>query len=316
MYDFDIFADSSANIPDELIARHGIRVIPYSLIANGVERQSLDGSVPFQELAKRFYEELRAGVDIKTSLVSKETFKSAVRPSLEAGRDALIVTITEGLSGTNAQANRAREELLEEFPDRKIFVADSANASLGQGLLVLGAARLRAQGEPVEACAAWVTENRYSLNSVVTVGELKYLHRSGRVSGVLAFAGTLLNIKPMLKADGSSPAKLVIYGKEKGRKKALAEMVRMFETCVESPEAQTIAIAHADCEEDALTLKAALEERGAKDVIIEYYDLCTGSHVGPGTLALFFFGKDRRENAVPEKKPLFAKWRAARQEVK
>lgn len=295
MYSFDIIADSSANIPDELSQRYGIRLIPYPYIVDGKERPALEDGTPFRTLAQAFYAEMRAGAEMKTSLIGKEIFKSAIRPSLEAGRDVLIVTITESLSGTHAQAQQARQELLEEFPDRKVLVVDSANASLGQGLMALGAARLREEGEGVEACAAWVEENRYYLNSVVTVGELKYLHRSGRVSGALAFAGTLLNIKPMLKADGNTPAKLVIYGKEKGRKKAIAEMVRMFEACVESPEEQTIAIAHADCEEDALTLKAAIEERGAKDVIVEYYDLCTGSHVGPGTLALFFFGKDRRE---------------------
>ena len=312
---FDIFADSSANVPDEFIERYRIGIVPYPYIVNGKEYSAFEEGVPFSDAAKRFYAELRGGAEIKTSLIPKEAFKRAMLPALEAGRDALLITITASLSGSHAQAKQACEELQAEFPQRTVMVVDSANASLGQGLLVIGAARLREEGADIAACAAWVENSRYLLNSQVTVAELKYLHRSGRVSGILAFAGAILNLKPMLHADGSSPAKLVVYGKEKGRKRALAQMIKAFEENVIAPETQTIAIAHADCEEEALALKAAVMERGAQDVIIEYYDLCTGSHVGPGTLALFFFGKDRRETlaAAPEAKklrirrPIFAK---------
>lgn len=302
MYTFDIFADSAANLPADIVERYSIGIIPYTLIVSGTERPAVEQGRPFCESAKEFYDLMRSGTDVKTSLISKESFKSAIAPSLEAGKDALLVTITAGLSGTHEQALRAKEELEEQYPGRKVYVVDSANASLGQGLLVLGAARERDEGKDAEACAAWVEENRYLLNSQVTVAELKYLHRSGRVSGVLAFAGTLLNIKPMLRADGNSPAKLVVYGKEKGRKKSLAEIRRAFEENVIEPEGQTMAIAHADCEEEALELKEYVMSRGAKEVVMEYYDLCTGTHVGPGTLALFFFGKDRRADGAHAKK--------------
>ena len=306
MNEFDIFADSSANIPDALAAQYGIQIIPYTYIVNGAEHPAAEQGTPFCELAKAHYAAMRAGADIKTSLIGEDAFIKALTPSLEAGRDVLLITITASLSGTNAQALRASEELLKSFPQRKIFVVDSANASLGQGLLVLGAAKRREEGADAETCAQWVEENKYLLNSQVTVAELKYLHRSGRVSGILAFAGAVLGLKPMLRADGSNPAKLVICGKEKGRKKALAELVRAFDENVIDPASQTVAIAHADCEEDALALREQITARGVKDVIIEYYDLCTGSHVGPGTLALFYFGRDRRA-AVPEKRPLLAR---------
>ena len=310
MYSFDIFTDSSANLPPALAEQYGITMIPYTCILNGAERLAFEPEMPFEKTAKRFYAEMRDGAEFKTSLIPKETFKSAIAPTLAAGRDALIVTITASLSGTAAQAICARDELAAEYPDRKILVVDSANASLGEGLLVLNAAKLREAGGDVEACAEWIEDNRYLLNSQVTVDDLKYLHRNGRVSGLVAFAGNLLGLKPMLRADGSSPAKLVVYGKQKGRKKSLSEIVRAFEENVADPSSQTIAIAHADCEADALALKAAVEARGAKDVIVEYYDLCTGSHVGPGTLALFFFGKNRQAEEAGEKRRFFGKWRA------
>lgn len=302
MYSFDIFADSAANLPNDIVSRYAIGIIPYTLIINGTERPAVETDRPFSESAKEFYDLMRSGADTKTSLIPKEAFKSALEPTLAAGKDALLVTITASLSGTNAQALVAKEELEAAYPERKVYVVDSANASLGQGLLVLGAARLREEGKSAEECAAWVEESRYFVNSQVTVAELKYLHRSGRVSGVLAFAGTLLNIKPMLRADGNSPAKLVVYGKEKGRKKSLAEIRRAFDENVIDPEGQTMAIAHADCEEEALELKEYIMSRGAKEVVMEYYDLCTGTHVGPGTLALFYFGKDRREDAHAKKR--------------
>ena len=307
MNNFDIFADSSANLPDELTESYDIQIIPYTCIVNGAEKPAAAAGTPFQTLAKAHYAMMRAGADTKTSLIGESAFVKALTPSLEAGRDVLLVTITASISGTNAQAMRARETLLKQYPDRNIFIVDSANASLGEGLLVLGAAKQRAAGADVSAAAQWVEDNKYLLNSQVTVAELKYLHRSGRVSGILAFAGALLNLKPMLRADGSTPAKLVVYGKEKGRKKALAELLRAFDAGVVDLPSQTIAIAHADCEEEALALRDELVARGASDVIVEYYDLCTGSHVGPGTIALFYFGKDRRAALVPEKRPLLVR---------
>ena len=302
---FDIYTDSAANIPDELLARHDIRMIPYTCTVNGVERLTYDKDRPFRECAKEFYTELRAGAEIKTSLVSETTFINAIEPSLAAGKDVLVVTITESLSGTARQANVAREALLERYPDRKIFVIDSCNASMGEGLLALKAADLREMGESVEACAEWIENNRYKLISYVTVDDLKYLRKSGRVSMVKAIAGAILGIKPILHADGETPARLTFFDKEKGRKKALSALLKYFDENVIDPAGQTLAITHADCEEEALELRDKLLERGAREVIIEFYDLCTGSHVGPGTIALFFMGKDRRDPA-PEGKPLRA----------
>lgn len=299
MMPFDLFVDSAANLPDDLVAQNGIRVIPYTYLVNGSERFAYSDGVPFSESAAAFYAEMRAGADIKTSLIPTERFKEAWLPSLEAGRDVFTVTITASLSGTNAQALAAAKELSARYPDRKIVVADSCNASLGEGLLALRVCALRDMGESIETCARWFEENRYKLNSQVTVNDLKFLHRSGRVSGIVAFAGNLLGLKPMLRADGSSPARLVVYAKQKGRKKSLSEILRAFDENVVDPASQTVAIAHADCREDADAIADALRERGVRDIIIEYYDLCTGSHVGPGTLALFYFGKDRRGTKSP-----------------
>ena len=293
-YSFDIFADSSANLTDEMVAETGIKIIPFHYIINGEEKLCYEEGIPFAQIAKEFYTELAKGTDIKTSLVCEQQFIDALTPTLEEGRDAILVTITEGLSGTFMQAMKAAETLKEKFPDRRVFVVDSVNASLGEGILAYRAAKMRESGATVDECAAWLEDNKYLLNSYVTVNELKYLKRSGRVSTIAAVAGAILNIKPMLKADGGSPATLKVYAKERGRKKSIDALLKAFSEYAPKNFADTVCIAHGDCEEEALALAEEFKKRGATEIFIEYYDLCTGSHVGPGTLAVFFFGKDRR----------------------
>ena len=293
-YTFDIFADSAANLTDEMVAETGIKIIPFHYIINGEERPCYEAGTPFQKIAKEFYTELAKGTDIKTSLVCEQEFVDALTPSLEAGRDVILVTITEGLSGTFTQAMKAAETLKQTFPKRKIHVVDSVNASLGEGYLAYLAAKMRDDGASVDECAKWLEDNKYLLNSYVTVNDLKYLKKSGRVSTIAAVAGAILNIKPMLKADGGSPATLKVYSKERGRKKSVDALLKGFAENAAENFADTVCITHGDCEDEAKALAEEFKKRGATKIFIEYYDLCTGSHVGPGTLAVFFFGKDRR----------------------
>lgn len=304
---FDIFVDSAANLTDEMVRETGIKVIPFHYIIDGVEKPCYDESRPFDEVAKEFYTLLASGKDIKTSLVCEDEFINALTPSLEAGRDVILITITQSLSGTHAQALKAAAALNEKFPDRKISVFDSANASLGEGVLAYNTAKLRDGGETFEACEKWLDDNTYRVNSYVTVNDLKYLRKGGRVSAVAAIAGAILNIKPMLKADGQSPATLTVYAKERGRLKSVSALVSAFTQNAKDVENQTVYITHGDCEDEAKSLAEKFKELGAKDVVVEYYDLCTGAHVGPGTLAVFFFGGDRRTpQQVAEQKKLLS----------
>ena len=299
--EFDIFADSAANLTDEMITSNRIGVISYTCLVNGEEVLCYEEGKPFSAKAKQFYENMTKGAEIKTSLVSQASIIKAVSPSMEQGKDVLLITISSGISGTHNQALQAQKELKNLYPKCKLVVVDSANASLGEGLLAVKAANLRDMGESIDACAKWIEENKYKLNAYVTVNDLKYLRRGGRISTTLAIAGTLLNIKPIIRADGGSPAKLTFTAKERGRKKALEYLANSFTSNVENPENQTVAITHCDSLEDAEKLAEMVKERGAKEVVIEYYDMCTGTHVGPGTIALFFMGKDRRGSAATEK---------------
>ncbi|MDE7265723.1 MAG: DegV family EDD domain-containing protein, partial [Clostridia bacterium] len=208
MTKFDIYVDSSANLTDEMIATANINVIPYICTINGEERLCYESGKPFAVTAKKHYEDMQTGADAKTSLIGEARFIEAVTPSLEAGKDVFIITIAAGISGTYSQAVAAKRTLEKQFPKNKVYVGDSANASLGEGLLAINVARLRDIGESLTACAEWFEENKYKMNAYCVVQDLKYLRKGGRISTTLAIAGTILNIKPILRADGGNPAKL------------------------------------------------------------------------------------------------------------
>ena len=306
MSTFEIISDSAVNLPDALRTERNIHVIPFRYLADGKEYSCLEEGVPFSESAKKFYALLKTGADIKTSLISEARFIEEAEPFLEAGKDVLILTIASGISGTFQQAKAAAETLSKKYPDRTVVAVDSANASMGQGLLALKVADLRDMGESCAAAAQWLKDNVYKLNSYLTVDSLKYLKRSGRISALAAIAGTLLSIKPIIKADGGEVPKLAVCGKEHGRKKSISAILNAFRENVINPETQVCAIAHADCEEEALAVAEEMKKEGVPEVIIEYYDICTGAHVGPGTIALFFMGGDRRATAAeaPQRSPL------------
>lgn len=301
MRNFDIYADSAANLPEELLKEYDIKIISYTCLVDGKETECFTESVPFVETAKKFYAAMREGSETKTTLVNADRIMSAVTPSLEAGRDVIIITIAEGISGTYNQGVLAVKELKEKFPDRKIFVSQSANASLGEGLVTLYAAKFAQESDDVEACYNWIENNKFNIHGVCTVDSLKYLKRGGRVSTALAIAGTILNIKPVLHGDENS--KLTVFCNERGRKKSIAKLVESFKENVIDPENQIIAIAHADCEDEANELAEKLKALGAKNIIMNYYDLCTGAHAGPGTLAVFFYGTSRIKKDEKKRAP-------------
>ncbi len=299
MFDFEIFVDSSANLPEETVRARNIRVISYAYSARGEEHPCYTEGMPFHEAAKKFYADMRAGMEAKTSLISEARFVAALSPVLREGKDALLIVIASGISGTYQQACAAKKTLKELFPARNVYVVDSANASLGEGLLALRAAELREEGESAKSCAEWLEENAYRMNSYVTVEDLKYLRRTGRISLVSAVAGAILGIKPIIRANEGPLPKLAVCGKVRGRKKAISALVEAYDRLADR-DGGCVGIAHADCEEEANALADVLRQHGAKQVIVEYYDLCTGAHIGPGTVALFFMGQDRRETAKKE----------------
>ena len=291
MKKFDIYVDSGANIPDELCERYDINVVPFMCNIDGVETPCYEKGRPSREMALKFYAAMREGCRTSTSLINAERFFEAIKPSLDNGRDVLITTLSSGISGTYKQACEAAQMAMERYPDLKVHVFDAYNASMGEGLFAVYAARMREEGKTFEEACDFVEANRLNMHSVFTVSDLKYLKKGGRISATKAIAGTLLNIKPILIA--SPVGTIEMLETVRGRKKALTRLAELFDEEVVNASSQTISICHADCEEDANFLADLLRQKGANDIVIEVYDICTGSHVGPGTVALFFMGDDR-----------------------
>jgi len=288
---FEIFADSSANLTEEMVEKYNIEMISYTATLNGEEMECYKRGESYEELAKKYYTAIAAGADVKTTLINADKIIDGVEPTLKEGKDVLFVSITTKLSGTYAQALEAQRRLKEKYPDRKFLVVDSQNAGLGQGLWAYYAAKMRDDGKDIDYVKKYLDEHVMYMNSFVYVDSLKYLKKSGRISAAVAIVGGILNIKPVLW--GSEKGVLEVLCNEKGKKKALLTLADRFKHRVKDPGNQTIAIAHANNYEDAKALEEMIRAAGAKDVVLNMYDLCTGAHVGPGTVALFFLGKKR-----------------------
>ena len=289
---YEIITDSASNLTRDLLDRYNIRMISYQVTIDGENYDCYDPDRDYAQAGKEFYDKMRNGARVSTSLVNTARFTDFFTPILESGKDIIFVGISSGLSGTVQAARIAAEDLEEEFPGRRVMVIDSLGASLGEGLLVIELSRLRAQGVPMEEAVKWYENHKMNMNHVFTVDDLKYLKRGGRISAAEAIVGSILSIKPVLQADDNG--KIIAFSKMRGRKKALMEIANQTVKHIVDPASQTIAIAHCDAPEDAEYVAQLVREAcPVQDIIIRYYDICTGTHVGPGTVAIFFMGKGR-----------------------
>ncbi len=292
---FQIVVDSAANIPTELVKKYDIRVISFVNYVNGKKVVCFDPDLtPEEERAKgkEYYDAVRAGADVKTGLVSSGDFEDLFRSILEAGNDILYFSLSKNISGTYNSARIAAEELSESFPDRKIRLIDALNASLAQGILAIYASEMRAKGMSLDETADILSTYPAKMNGVFTVGDLKYLSRTGRISSSAALVGNLLSIKPILR--GNKDGFIVQFKKCRGRKAALNTLISLVCDNIVNPEEQIIGIAHADSYEDSLYVMGEIQKRvKLRGFINTSYDYCTGSHVGPDTIALFFMAKNR-----------------------
>ncbi len=292
---FQIVVDSAANIPAELVKKYNIRVISFVNYVNGKKVVCFDPDLtPEEERTKgrEYYDAVRAGADVKTGLVSSGDFEDLFRSILEAGDDILYFSLSKNISGTYNSARIAAEELSESFPDRKIRLIDALNASLAQGILAIYASEMRAGGKSLDETADILATYPAKMNGIFTVGDLKYLSKTGRISSSAALVGNLLSIKPILR--GNKDGFIVQFKKCRGRKAALNTLVSLVCDNIVNPEEQIIGIAHADAYEDSLYVMEEIRKRvKLRGFINTSYDYCTGSHVGPDTIALFFMAKDR-----------------------
>ena len=270
---FSIVTDTSSNLPTAYLQAENITVIPFTFHTESGEQSCMD-TASFD--AKAFYTAMRNGEKVTTSQIPPQRFVDNIRPMLENGEDVLFVSMSSGISGSYASSKIAANQLAE-------------------GIVVMRAVECRKEGLSIDETYQILRALRHRIAQIFTVGDLRYLKRTGRLSNLEAAVGTVLQIKPLLKGDPQG--KIVCFAKVRGRQRAIEEMAKRYEELVVSPETQTVCISHADCEADAQILASMLRRSKApKDILIVDYEPVTGSHVGPGALALFFVSDDNVRN--------------------
>ena len=287
---YEIITDSSANLPEYLIEQYNVHVLSLVFLVKGKEYKSYTkGEVT--DLAQ-FYKMMREKEHVTTSLVNLDSCTTYIRELLDEGKDLIYLGFSSALSGNYQAVSMLLEQLKEEYPNQKIYFVDTLSAALGQGLLVYYACKLREEGKTVEELYEWVLNNRLHLCHWFTVDDLFFLQRGGRVSHVTAIFGSMLSIKPVMHVDNEG--KLTVVDKARGRRKSLDALVEAMEKAVTNPEDQEIFISHGDCIEDATYVANKVKEHfPVKNVLVHILDPVIGAHSGPGTVALFFVGKER-----------------------
>lgn len=295
---FTILTDTSCNLPEELVSRYELSMVTLQYIVDGEPHASYtDGK---QADFKAFYDQLRQGVEVTTTLASTGDGSDAARKIFERGDDILYLGFSSGLSGTYAAVSQGIMLEAANYPDRKAYCVDTLAASAGQGLLISYVAEMRQAGASLEECYHWALDNRLHISHQFTVDDLMFLKRGGRIGAVSAAFATALSIKPLMHVDDEGTLKVI--GKVMGRRKSIAAMAEKFFSAGPLPEgvSRKVFISHGDSEKDARALADMIMQRyddaqhPMDYPLITYVDPVIGAHSGPGTLALFYFDTNKR----------------------
>lgn len=295
MENYVISCCSTADLSQEHFDAIGVKYICFHFELDGVQYEdNLGKSIPFDE----FYSRMANGADTKTSQVNAEEFEAYFRSFLEKGQDILHLSLSSGISGVINSANIAKETLQEEFPDRKIYIVDSLAASSGYGLLMDKLSELRAQGKTIDEVRDFAEANKLNVHHWFFTSDLTFFIKGGRVTKTAGFIGSVLNICPLLNVDYEG--KLIPRAKIRTKKKVIQAIVDRMEECAEDglDYSGKCYISQSACYEDARAVADLIEQRFPKlngKVEINHIGTTIGSHTGPGTVALFFWGKKRED---------------------
>ncbi|MBT2578665.1 DegV family protein [Bacillus sp. ISL-8] len=280
-----IITDSAADLPVELLQAYDIDLIPLR-VYDEAETEYLDG-VTLKSVT--LLQKMREGAVYKTSLPSLETFQEKFVSYAKEGNPCIYLAFSSELSGTYQSSVLIKKEVKETYTDLDLEIIDTKCASLGQGIVVLEAAKMAKEGASKEEILNRVAFLMEHMEHIFTVADLQYLVRGGRLSKVAGFIGGLLNIKPILNVD---EGKLVPLEKVRGKKKVLSRIVDIMEERGKDLKGQTIGMTHGDDLEAAEALKALITERfGCEVFIVNTIGAAIGAHTGPGALTLFFLNE-------------------------
>ena len=294
MGEFVITCCSTADMDRNFFEEREIPFACFHCMMDGKEYQDDLGKSMAPE---EFYRRIAAGAQPTTAQVNVKEYEDLFRPALEQGKDVLHIALSGGISGAVNSARLAKEQLEEEFPERRILVVDSLGASSGYGLLVMLADDMRKKGAGLEETAAWTEEHRLNIHHWFFSSDLTSFIRGGRISKTAGFFGTALGICPLMNVDASG--KLVPREKYRGKKKVIRAMVEKMKEHARDGENYSgrCLISQSACYEDARAVADLVEQefpRLSGPVEIHSIGMVIGSHTGPGTVALFFEGDQRQ----------------------
>ena len=288
---YHIWTDTSANLPAPLCKKLGIGVLPFHFIHNGGAEQCCLDTDAFPYDA--YYEDLKNGGVATTSMINSEAYREIFEREAEAGNDVLYIGMSSGISGAYGASALAAREAGERYPQHRFEVFDTKGASLGEGLLVLAAQKLQKAGADLQKVLRELDRLRTHMMQIFTVDDLMYLKRGGRISRMKAVIASVLNIKPILRGD--EEGRIVVTNKTVGRKASIRTLADDLIENIDEQDACGVGIAQAGCVADAQALMARIRAKfPSLPILTVPYEPVTGSHVGPGALALFYISRTER----------------------
>ena len=289
----NVIIDSCCDLPPQVIDVPGVELLQFPYLLG--DEQRLDDM--FQGIsAHDFYERMRKGEEVSTAQIPIPAITDAFTKAVESGVPTVYLGFASALSGTFNTVSLVRDQIVQEHPHAELYVVDTHLASIAEGLFVYEAVRQRARGLSASELVDWANEARFYVNEQFTLDELGWLKKGGRIPSSVAFAGSKLDVKPMM--DISLDGRLSLSGVARGRKKAIKQLAEYYRRrTLEMGCGTHIVIGSADCPKDVERLKAELYKVDETVLFLETsIGPVIGSHVGPGMLAIAFMGQDARDD--------------------
>lgn len=301
MKKFAIVTDSGCALTKDLRERFGIDGVVLGNLTypdGHAEKADLDWE---RTTPKEYFDSMASKKFIyQSSCPNLDELEDLFRPFVKDGRDVLMVSVSHALSGTYNFAVKAAENIMKEFPDRKVIVVDSLRYSTAEGLMLTYASSLREQGKTIDETAKWIEENKGRFHQVGIMDDMFFLARTGRISKAKAFFGNMAGVEPI--ADFNYAGLSEVIGKGKGKQKTLLADIAYIEKTIENPKDQIMFVVHSNREEIANWFKGEIEKKiGPKEVILTSVDQFCGANIGPGLVAAFFVGKPISQDLSAEK---------------
>ena len=287
---YRIFTDSTANLKNETIKQFNIGIISLSYLLNGVEHISYEEGV--ENDLNAYYEALRHKAKISTSCANEEAYYKAFKAAAENGEDVLYLGFSTGVSHTYDSALPAINRLMNEYPERTFLPIDTRSGSLGEGMLVIEACKMRETGAPIEKTYDFIENVKFNACHLFTIDDLYCLYQGGRIPPLLYKIGTFVRVKPILHVNNEG--RIVSLAKVLSRKTAINELVNILLKKIVHASEQTIYIAHGGCEEEAYILVEKIKAKiNVKDFYVNIMEPVMGAHGGPDILSVYFFASSR-----------------------